>query len=382
MTIQDTDRILINRSGASFQVQAQNFDSVQDTDLLLVNRAGASFKCTRADLDSKVLDDDTLLINRAGVSYRCTGAEIKEISGGAGELLFDIAEYTGTDALQKIEANVDFTDGGLVWLKSTSNVISHLVYDTVRGSNKVIQPNDTDAQVDEPADKGLVSFDKKGFTLGKNSDLGSNNKGSTTDIDYVSYAFKKEPGFIDIVECDGPGTYAHDLGAEPTFMIAKSIDTGVASNWAVYELTRNVNNYVYLNTNAAGANQSGAWGAKPTVTEFSLGTLFNGSTKVIAYLFNTYNAPGVMVSGAYLGNGSSQTINCGFPPRFVLLKQWNVTGFWYMFDSVRGEDKYLLANEAFAQSTTVDFAFAGSGFTVNGKGLNSSGGTMIYLAIA
>ena len=39
MSIQDTDKILINRSGDSFHVEAQNFDSVQDTDLLLVNRA-------------------------------------------------------------------------------------------------------------------------------------------------------------------------------------------------------------------------------------------------------------------------------------------------------------------------------------------------------
>ena len=40
MSIQDTDKILINGAGDSFHVEAQNFDSVQDTDLLLVNRAG------------------------------------------------------------------------------------------------------------------------------------------------------------------------------------------------------------------------------------------------------------------------------------------------------------------------------------------------------
>ena len=95
MSIQDTDRILINRSGDSFQVQAQNFDSVQDTDLLLVNRAGASFKCTRANLDSKVQDDDTLLINRAGTSYRCSGAEFKNI-------LSNVFQTSNITALQNV----------------------------------------------------------------------------------------------------------------------------------------------------------------------------------------------------------------------------------------------------------------------------------------
>lgn len=79
MAIEDTDLILVNQSGVSKQVQAQNFDVVQDGDLLLVNRNNQSFRCTRADLDTKLLDDDLLLINRSSQSHRVSGAEFKQL---------------------------------------------------------------------------------------------------------------------------------------------------------------------------------------------------------------------------------------------------------------------------------------------------------------
>ena len=79
MTIANTDKILVNRSGKSYHIDAQNFDDVQDTDILLVNRAAKSYKCTRAELDAKLLDTDVLLINRNGSSYKVTGAEFKDL---------------------------------------------------------------------------------------------------------------------------------------------------------------------------------------------------------------------------------------------------------------------------------------------------------------
>ena len=79
MTIANTDKFLVNRSGSSYHVEAQSFDDVQPTDILLVNRAGKSYKCTRANLDAKLLDDDILLINRGNQSYKVTGAEFKTL---------------------------------------------------------------------------------------------------------------------------------------------------------------------------------------------------------------------------------------------------------------------------------------------------------------
>ena len=93
MTIANTDKFLVNRSGSSYHVEAQSFDDVQPTDILLVNRAGKSYKCTRANLDAKLLDDDILLINRGNQSYKVTGAEFKTLL----TVLPEIASVTLTE---------------------------------------------------------------------------------------------------------------------------------------------------------------------------------------------------------------------------------------------------------------------------------------------
>ena len=49
--IQDTDKFLVNRSGNSYQIEAQNIMAdLQDTDLMLVNRGGTSYKAVGADI--------------------------------------------------------------------------------------------------------------------------------------------------------------------------------------------------------------------------------------------------------------------------------------------------------------------------------------------
>ena len=50
MTINDTDKFLVNRSSSSYQIQAQNMAELLDTDLMLVNRGGVSYKATGAEI--------------------------------------------------------------------------------------------------------------------------------------------------------------------------------------------------------------------------------------------------------------------------------------------------------------------------------------------
>ena len=130
MSILDTDKILVNRSGSSYQVEAQNFDKVQDDDLLLVNRGDKHRRFSVAsgagNLDSKLLDDDILLINRDGLSYRCTGLEFKEISGGGGAGEFGIQYYPIYWYRKALDIDVDLTEGGFVWIKSDGAVIAQM----------------------------------------------------------------------------------------------------------------------------------------------------------------------------------------------------------------------------------------------------------------
>ena len=375
MSILDTDKILVNRSGSSYQVEAQNFDKVQDDDLLLVNRGEASYQCSRANIDSKLLDDDILLINRDGLSYQCTGLEFKEISGGgAGEFAFNTIQYTGTGETLKVDADVDLTEGGFVWIKSTGQS-SHRMYDTVQGPEKFLQPNTTTPQVASPEDAGIVSFNKNGFTLGS-VDAGVN----TLDEEYTAWVFKKTPGFLDIVKTPGKGTYTHNLNAKPTFVIAKSLD--VAGNWFVYEFSKNLNAYTVLNSSAKFVSSSGAWGTEITDTEFTLGTPF-GNTPYIVYLFRSNQQ--TISNASYLGNNAYNLINCGFKPGFSIIKNYLTTGNWVMTDSVRGIDHYYTADENNPDQVNVSLikAYTDTGIELGANNpLNTANGQYQYFAVA
>jgi hypothetical protein len=147
-----------------------------------------------------------------------------------------------------------------------------------------------------------------------------------------------------------------------------------------------------LNTDAAvGIGVSSVLNSLPTSTQLSLlPSNFNASDSFIAYLFAT--CPGVSKVGSYTGNGSNQTINCGFTggARFVLIKRTDSTGDWYVWDSARGivagNDPHLSLNSIAAEVTTDDSVDTDStGFVVNqdsATNVNVSSATYIFLAIA
>ena len=96
--------------------------------------------------------------------------------------------------------------------------------------------------------------------------------------------------------------------------------------------------------------------------------------------------------GSYTGNGSSQTIDCGFTTgaRFILIKRTDSTGDWYVWDTARGivtgNDPHLSLNTTVAEVTTDDSIDPdSSGFIVNQVGdtnINVSSASYIFYAIA
>jgi hypothetical protein len=95
---------------------------------------------------------------------------------------------------------------------------------------------------------------------------------------------------------------------------------------------------------------------------------------------------------SFTGNGSTQTINCGFTggARFVLLKASSATGGWFVYDTARGmtvlTDPYLQLNTTAAEVATLgSVTTVSTGFAVNEAittGVNTNGVTYIGLAIA
>ena len=102
------------------------------------------------------------------------------------------------------------------------------------------------------------------------------------------------------------------------------------------------------------------------------------------YVFYSFaSVAGVSKVGSYTG-GSGATVNTGFEPSWVMIKRTNSTSDWFIYDNVRGEDEYLLANTNGAENTldNVDFTSTGFNLKASNASLNVTGGTYIYYAIA
>ena len=82
--IRDTDLLIVNRSGFSYQCSKANIGNVRDTDLFIVNRSGFSYQCSKANVATNVRDTDVVIVNRSGFSYQATGADFKALFGSFG----------------------------------------------------------------------------------------------------------------------------------------------------------------------------------------------------------------------------------------------------------------------------------------------------------
>jgi len=208
----------------------------------------------------------------------------------------------------------------------------------------------------------------------------------------LHFAFKRAPGFFDVVAYTGTGSaasVAHNLEATPQLLIIKK--RSAADSWVVYTTVIDSSmDYMYLNSTAAKGNSSSGL---PTSTVFNLsaGTQVNGSgIAYISYLFATLD--GISKVGTYSGTGSNINVDCGFTAgaRFILIKRTDSAGDWYVWDTLRGivsgNDPYLLFNSTAAQVTNTDYIDPlNAGFTVTSSApaaLNTSGGTYLFFAIA
>ena len=204
---------------------------------------------------------------------------------------------------------------------------------------------------------------------------------------YISWNFRRAPGFFDVVCLNSTTSAAqvlsHNLGVAPELIISKGRNVTVP--WQTMDAT----NYLRLNTDQAdiGVPQYHTF----TSTTFSInsGACSSGENWVF-YLFATL--AGVSKYGTYTGTGTTQVINCGFTAgsRFVMIKRTDSTGDWYVWDSARGivagNDPYLLLNSTAAEVTNTDYIdTASTGFEISSTApaaINANGGTFIFLAIA
>ena len=222
---------------------------------------------------------------------------------------------------------------------------------------------------------------------------------NATSNTYINYLFKRAPSFMDVVCYTGTGanlTLSHNLQAAPELIITKK--RSAVNEWYVtHSFTASGYKRQYLEQTAAASSHlysdNFVFTAQSTTTSLFYGSNSNvnqSSQTFVNYLFATL--AGVSKVGSYTGNGSSQTINCGFTggARFVLIKRTDSTGDWYVWDTARGivagNDPHLSLNTTAAEVTTDDTIDTDStGFVVNqvaATNVNVTSATYIFLAIA
>jgi hypothetical protein len=205
----------------------------------------------------------------------------------------------------------------------------------------------------------------------------------------AEWLFGRAPSFCDVVCYTGNDVNGrvlnHNLGVAAEFVIQKKRNG--TSSWAATVLSQT--NSLILNTNDAQVGVK--YTTASDATTFTIRSSFNGSPDTyVAYLFAT--AAGVSKVGSYTGTGALQTVNCGFTSgsRYIIIKRYDSTGDWYVWDSARGissgNDPYLLLNSNASQVTNTNYVDTDTtGFKVTAaapSGLNASGGTYVFLAIA
>jgi hypothetical protein len=306
----------------------------------------------------------------------------------SGTSVFSPTLVTGNGTNDRQITGVGFPPDLLIG-KTMGTTLQPLWYDKLRGKGKWVESNNTLAeQTLGGGSEGLMLQD--GFVVDNN--WGSLNINTRT---YVNWMFRRAPSVFDEVCYTGTGsatTFSHNLGVVPELMIVKSRSN--ANDWMVYSASLGATKFGYLNYTDPFYTGSSVWNnTSPTSSVFTVNTFsgVNGSgLTYVAYLFAT--CAGVSKCFSYTGNGSSQTINCGFTggARWILIKRTDSTGDWYCWDSARGivsgNDPHLSLNSTAAEVTTDDSVDTDStGFIVNqlsATNINVSSATYIGIAIA
>ena len=317
--------------------------------------------------------------------------------------VFDATTYTGTGASLSV-TNAGAFQPDFVWLKSRSADTNHQLFDSVRGTTKVLVSNSL--EIETTSANTITSFNSGGFTVGTNTAI------NTSAATYVGWQWKaggtavsntsgtitssvsvNTTAGLSIVTYTGTGanaTVGHALTAAPSMVIVKN--RASATDWVVWQTSFAGTDYLILNATSAVAPAATLWNSTtPTASVFSVGTSTatnaSGSSHV-AYCW----APvaGFSQFGSYTGNGSTDGpfIYLGFRPKFLMYKRTDSTGSFFLVDSSR--NPYNLANywlqantnEVEQTDTAIDLLSNGYKVRITGSGTNASAGTYIYAAFA
>jgi len=158
------------------------------------------------------------------------------------EDLFSTYLTTGASANITVVNGIDLAGkGGMIWQKTRTSAGANTLFDTVRGVNKYLISNATNAEAS--ASNILPTFNNNGFVIGTDNNL------TTSGENGVSWTFREQDRFFDIVTYSGNSTnrtIAHNLGSVPGCIIVRDL---LGGSWNVYHRS-------LANTQALASGQS------------------------------------------------------------------------------------------------------------------------------
>ena len=336
------------------------------------------------------------------------------------ELYFQTKTYSGdgsTDVSHTFDGSENM-QADMVWFKRLNGSANHFLYDSVRGANRSLVPNDTDTEATSGEQTSYFSsFDSDGFTLGHAS---NNVNGSGQS--YVLWAWKAGTAFSNdasstsIGDVDSSGSAAtiagfsicsytgsgssgdtikHGLNKTPEMLIFKNRSSTIT--WIVGSKPAGFTNIQFLQGTAAATDDENAFNdTNPTSSVFTLGgNLGTGTNETnssfICYAFTSIQ--GYSKVGKYIGNGNADGtfVYTGFRPAWIMFKPLGESADWTICDNKRNtfnvvKDKTLNANLASAEHDgSMDFDILSNGFKVrnaNTDNNSSNAAGILYLAFA
>jgi hypothetical protein len=346
------------------------------------------------------------------------------------ELHMDVKTRTGTAATYSVTGLL-FAPG-LVWPKSRGRALDHALYDYVRGVQKQLESNTTTAETTEAT--GITAFNSDGYTGGALDQI----NGTTATNSFVDWLWKLggAPTTDNVagvgavptagsVKIDGANssatlagtiaatrlsantvagqsvvkvtgtaanaTVAHGLLSVPELIIAKAYSQ--TTEWPTYCANLANTEYLVLNTTAAKATAATYWNSTtPTPTVFSLGssTNTNNTNGMVFHCFHSvagYSKIGKFTAGGVDGNDAY--VDCGFKPKYILLKRIEATSDWFVWDTARGTYNVVgpevYPNLTSAEGTVTRLDITANGFKVRAAAAsnpNVSTAQYIYYAVA
>lgn len=331
-----------------------------------------------------VLNNNTSPYNALGETYIYIAIRRPNKPPTSGTAVYNAIARTGTGATATV-TGVGFAPD-LVMPKARSASYAVRVYDRLRGAGNEMYTSATSA---ESADAtSLTAFGMNGASFGASAGV---NENTTT---FINWFFRRAPGFHDQICYNGTGankTEAHNLGVQPQLWIVKRRNS--TGSWTIGSTLLNANEKIIMPSPNGRVTDATAWNSTyPTATNISLGTQADVNASGGTYaLWMWATLPGISSVFTYTGNGTSQTVNCGFSTgaRFVMIIRVTASTAQdiFIWDTARGivagNDPRLSLNTTAAEVTTLDTIDTDStGFIVNTDASNVNVNGAVYIGLA